>query len=163
LKPSTRTIVATKAAQKIAVQIEGSDELVRSDTIWSLRISDTIMLPINNQPTNRTNRARRRAVVSLGGLAIGFIAISQLATVQSSRESSDPGQVPHFALDFENASQAELRLLPSVGEKTAQSWIDSRSQPTFTPPKTEADLEKLPQVGPRRAQQLAPHLLETNR
>jgi DNA uptake protein ComE-like DNA-binding protein len=121
------------------------------------------MLPYNSQPPNRSNRARRRAVVSLGLLAIGFIAVSQLTSSPFARKPSRTESTPHFALDLDSASQAELRLLPSVGEKTARSWIESRSQPTYTTPTSEADLEALPHVGPNRARQLAPHLLETNR
>jgi DNA uptake protein ComE-like DNA-binding protein len=118
---------------------------------------------LNAIPRIRSNRSRRRAMTMLGGMAIGFLAMNQLAIYRSTQTQDRIDVPPHFAIDLDSASQAELRLLPSVGAKTAQNWETARSQPTYSKPQSQADLEKLPQVGPKRAQQLAPHLLETNR
>lgn len=67
---------------------------------------------------------------------------------------------PKFLVDVTKASKAELRLLPNVGELTADSWTEYRNQEGFKSPQSVADLENLPRVGPVRAKNLAPHLLE---
>lgn len=120
------------------------------------------MQPFKAIPKIRSNRSHRRALIVLGGIAFGFLTMNQLTLYRSTRTQDRVDLPPHFAIDLDSASQAELRLLPSVGMKTAESWEMARSHPTYFKPQSQTDLEKLPQVGPKRAQQLAPHLLETS-
>ncbi len=146
--------------KNLCSSIKGCDGLVRSDIIL-LKDFEQIMQPFKATPKISVNRSRRRALIMLGGIAFGFLTMNQIALYRYTRTQERDDMPPHFAIDLDSASQAELRLLPSVGVKTAERWEMARTHSTYLKPQSQSDLEKLPQVGPKRAQQLAPHLLET--
>ncbi len=107
----------------------------------------------------RSNRSRNRAVATTALLIAGWIVGDQF--VRYSQRDDDHSTLisPKLLVDIAEAEDNELRLLPHVGAKTSQRWLEQRDSIDFHPPNDLRELEELPQVGPKRAAELAPYLL----
>jgi hypothetical protein len=105
------------------------------------------------------DRGRNRAALALGVLFVVWISTSWPVWFRGESSIKDSFHVPKLSVDLRNADRAELELLPNVGDNTSKQWVDFRQADGFVVPVDSEALQSLPQVGPKRAAQLAPFLL----
>lgn len=122
--------------------------------------------PVQDAPNSRTtspiSSARRRGFfVIIAVLATWFSATSVSRIVSHVSSYPSAPVIPQFFVDIHTADENELRLLPGIGPTTAQRWIEQRELGRVPKLESPRDLESLPLVGPLRAEQLAPYLIET--
>lgn len=114
---------------------------------------------------NRTRTAglpRRQAMITVATVLILWVVFYQVGVQWRASASSDLVHPPRFFVDLGMASEAELQLLPDIGQKTAHAWRETLDESLSTVPRVAKDLEALPNVGPIRASKLAPFLVESD-
>ncbi|MDO4569540.1 MAG: helix-hairpin-helix domain-containing protein [Planctomycetia bacterium] len=73
------------------------------------------------------------------------------------RQQKDDFFEEGFLVDINNASEAELRVLPGVGEITAQKIVQDRN--TYGPFRTIEELDRVPGIGPKKLEKMRAHIL----
>jgi competence protein ComEA len=107
-----------------------------------------------NTPQSQSRDARRFAGVILAPLALSAVAAASLRPIDASP--------PNLALriDLNTADAAELTLLPDIGPARARAIIADRE--AHGPFHTLADLDRVPDIGPRTIDGLAAHAAATS-
>lgn len=90
----------------------------------------------------------------IGWLAFVGLYRLKVSSIQSAKITSK--WRPHFSAQLDQGDQRELDVLPGVGQRTAQKWIEDLSDLEL---RSKEDLEQLSGIGPVRAEKLAPFLL----
>lgn len=99
-----------------------------------------------NVPQTQSRDARR--------FAGAIIAPVALAAVASLRTPDAPPPNLALRIDLNTADAAQLILLPDIGPARARAIIADRA--AHGPFNTLADLDRVPGIGPRTTQRLAP-------
>jgi DNA uptake protein ComE-like DNA-binding protein len=113
--------------------------------------------PASSPRIKNTRRRGLSLLVMLFSLWLGLDATQRLRQQATAPVDNSP---PKFSVDLSTAEIGEFLLLPDVGPKTAADWDGYRSDDRFVVPSSEKELQSLPRVGIKRAQRLAPHLLD---
>ena len=104
---------------------------------------------------------RRRPSGRAGGTLSSLV--SRLPTALRGRwlefEQAETTALPDFILDLNQADWPELMLLPGVGETMARRIVTFRTE--HGPFSSVESLRRVPGIGPRTWQRLAPHIRTT--
>ncbi len=109
----------------------------------------------------KVSRPRRQAMVIIATVLMGWIAFYQIGIQWRANTSSSLDHPPRLFVDLKTASEAELQLLPEIGQKTAHAWRETLDESISPTPRIAKELEALPNVGPIRSSKLAPFLVDS--
>jgi competence protein ComEA len=102
--------------------------------------------------------AMQRAVAALVASAVLWIVVqSALQGSLAVRRGVEPGQAPAARLDLNQATLAELHLLPGVGPQLAKRIDAYRT--LYGPFPHVEELRKVPGIGPQLLERIRPHVI----
>lgn len=115
-------------------------------------IGASLVAPIGRLPVQRT----LVVLASLGMLL--QIAWYHLQPVSTVFDVSDRGEAIAFQIDLDDAEPHELALLPGIGPVLARRIVRDREE--NGPFRNLSKLERVPGIGPKRLQDIAPWCFE---
>jgi competence protein ComEA len=111
-------------------------------------------------PPSRAPAIQRALAALIGGAVVWLVVQAALQGSFALRRGAEPGQAPPSRLDLNQATVAELQLLPGVGPKLGQR-IDAY-RVLYGPYPHVDELRKVPGIGPQLLERIRPHVIVTN-